>query len=1300
MRGSPFCLLQCHVRANAPYFARRLSFVAAVAVLALGWSQAHATSGDLWNKWTVSGIAGAYASGYWGPVIDTPEDDQEYHPLYGIHAALLYDGSHAKLMLFRDEILTYNLDVADSLTLNLRGSAYPTPVPHQPMCGGYATIPDGRLLIVGGRFYDYYHPWTPITTGWVSLFDPAGAMHLPPGGAWEGLSDLPHASGDSSLCGHVFGTGRYYPTLTELATGKVLLTAGSFWTDCDHDTTIDVGESTDLDTWAIFNPSDSTWTLDSGASGGTFTRPWPDIMPLYPHMKLLPCGLFFAGKDNAYAGPSHPESSYVWAPSDDGGWNSTPVSKKLKGRNRGFGNCVVLTLDATQDKIPVLMVGGGDFDSHSNYGANGAEMITYHNNGSVYGTGWGQAGTMNSGDPRWNSNSVLLPNGQVLVIGGDEADPEFPDSVAAFPENWSCELFNPSDSSWTSMADLAVDRGHHSTALLIPDGRVVSASHEIEERTDLYQKNYCIFYPPYLFKSASPYWAHRDSITAHPDTVHYGLPFEITVADSGLHVSEVALMRPGAPTHGVDFSQRRVLLTHTVAPDNVHRLIISGPKDSTYAPPGDYMLFILDGGVPSEAKWVKVQGYGSYVVASGDSVRWGADVWLAQTFEVESGGKLTILPGTTVHANANHDVGILTEGRLVAEGTSLSPIRFTSTNGSGSAGEWDGLVFNLVGCNGPGYGYIGLPQPLSSVKNASIENATAGITVQNIGAPSLEGITFANIEANRDIYLTSDVMIPAGYWTGSCTTFIHAPGMWDLEGGTHVVASTTDFNDAAWIGTADKNDLIAYGKLLTDSTGAMGDSVFFGPDSITDITDPAAGNDWGGIIMTDLSAGSHLWWVDIGYAENPLFMFYPDSLTSVVHSTIHHFGDTGIWVEGTTGHGGLIDNCVVDRGSTLWRTLGSTGIFLDQADTMTVSNTVVDLVGREDASGATGIGIHYGKTFCETSASGHASLVIEKNTVVGPGRDVGTGSDYTGVLADWVCGSDYRDINIERNMVAGFKFAGMDFEETADVQNSCNVLWNNRRGVDVYRDSDPTGTSIRFKENKLEATKRDSTLFALRTADATHVKLGPSQSDRGHNRLKVNKDDTKFIFENDSVASDTLNARENFWYADTLLTSATPIQNRLRPTGYSISITGFGTDDSSIPSDCWPDTSLASSLLSGSSANHGLVAAGESDALAAPEPAAPTVLELGRPFPNPNRSGATLSLAVPESRIGQYVAQVFDVTGRRMWESRQAVPHAGRYRVVWEGRDSANLEVAAGVYFLRLSGPGGFIETRKITLLR
>jgi len=191
-----------------------------------------------------------------------------------------------------------------------------------------------------------------------------------------------------------------------------------------------------------------------------------------------------------------------------------------------------------------------------------------------------------------------------------------------------------------------------------------------------------------------------------------------------------------------------------------------------------------------------------------------------------------------------------------------------------------------------------------------------------------------------------------------------------------------------------------------------------------------------------------------------------------------------------------------------------------------------------------------------------------------------------------------------------------------------------------------------------------------------------------------------FIYENDSNSADTLDVRDNFWYADTLLTTSTPITNRFRPTGWSIKYSGYGTDDSSPPANCWPDTTLANSLLGGSSPSQLPIIASEGEPSAAPEVGVPTVLELGRPFPNPNLSGATLSLSVPNGRTGSYSAQVFDLTGRRVWESQQNVAVAGRYRVVWEGRDGLNRSVAAGVYFLRVTGPGGFVQTRKITLLR
>jgi hypothetical protein len=68
--------------------------------------------------------------------------------------------------------------------------------------------------------------------------------------------------------------------------------------------------------------------------------------------------------------------------------------------------------------------------------------------------------------------------------------------------------------------------------------------------------------------------------------------------------------------------------------------------------------------------------------------------------------------------------------------------------------------------------------------------------------------------------------------------------------------------------------------------------------------------------------------------------------------------------------------------------------------------------------------------------------------------------------------------------------------------------------------------------------------------------------------------------------------------------------------------------------------------------------------------------------------------------LRRYVAEVFDVRGRRVWRSRQEVAQAGRYRVVWEGRDSQGDEVAAGIYFLRVSGPQGFVQVRKLVIVR
>ena len=65
-------------------------------------------------------------------------------------------------------------------------------------------------------------------------------------------------------------------------------------------------------------------------------------------------------------------------------------------------------------------------------------------------------------------NSVVLPDGTVLVLGGQQHPQAFTDTGAVL----SPELWDPSTGNFTIMAPEVVPRTYHSVAVLLPDGRV------------------------------------------------------------------------------------------------------------------------------------------------------------------------------------------------------------------------------------------------------------------------------------------------------------------------------------------------------------------------------------------------------------------------------------------------------------------------------------------------------------------------------------------------------------------------------------------------------------------------------------------------------------------------------------------------------------------------------------------------------------------------------------------------------------------------------------------------------------
>ncbi len=204
---------------------------------------------------------------------------------------------------------------------------------------------------------------------------------------------------------------------------------------------------------------------------------------------------------------------------------------------------------------------------------------------------------LSQASPRWRStgsltyarmlsNTVVLPDGQVLILGGG----------AAFKYTRPVkipELYNPATGVWTAMAPHQASRMYHATALLLPDGRVLCAGQDSGSLAKYGE----IFSPPYLFRGARP------TISSSPATATLGgqLAFSSPEAAS---LGRVVLIRPGSNTHEIDSDQRSIPLTFTVSGTTVTATL---PSNANLLPPGYYMLFALNGsGVPAVAPWVRV----------------------------------------------------------------------------------------------------------------------------------------------------------------------------------------------------------------------------------------------------------------------------------------------------------------------------------------------------------------------------------------------------------------------------------------------------------------------------------------------------------------------------------------------------------------------------------------------------------------------------------------------------------------------------------------------------------------------
>jgi hypothetical protein len=184
-------------------------------------------------------------------------------------------------------------------------------------------------------------------------------------------------------------------------------------------------------------------------------------------------------------------------------------------------------------------------------------------------------------------NLTLLPDGKVLASGGSGGFGFDNQNLPIYP----AEMWDPATGQWTTMDSVTVYRGYHSTALLLPDGRVLSAG---GEQTGASAE---IFSPPYLFKGARP------TTTSAPSNVQYGQTFLIG-APNAASISQVTWIRLGSVTHSFNQSQR---LNHLQFVQTTGGLNITAPANANLSPPGYYMLFLVNSnGVPSIARIIQI----------------------------------------------------------------------------------------------------------------------------------------------------------------------------------------------------------------------------------------------------------------------------------------------------------------------------------------------------------------------------------------------------------------------------------------------------------------------------------------------------------------------------------------------------------------------------------------------------------------------------------------------------------------------------------------------------------------------
>jgi alpha-amylase len=368
-------------------------------------------------------VADAAAVGKWSPPFDLKN--------VAIHAHLLPTG---KILYWgrRKEVGSPVFDTLnDHFTLAFiwdPATGASTPTRNQPaladgtpvnlFCSGHTFLADGRLMVIGGHLFDSQG------VNQSCIYDPVA---------------------DQWTAEALMNEGRWYPSAVTLPDGGVLALSGSF----------PVGPlqppANDNKIHNATNPIPQVWR-------GATWDPLTNFMTfqLFPRIHIEPKrGQVFM------SGPQ--QDSFFFDTTNAGTWTQ---GSTRDANTRDYAPSVMY------DTGKVVYIGGG-LDL-TELPTDMVETIDLNQPAPQ----WQQTSPMHF--RRRQHNATILPDGTILVTGGTQGiqgnDPAtaFNNLNPGAPVH-AAELWDPATGKWTLMAEEAVDRCYHSTAVLLPDGRVFSA---------------------------------------------------------------------------------------------------------------------------------------------------------------------------------------------------------------------------------------------------------------------------------------------------------------------------------------------------------------------------------------------------------------------------------------------------------------------------------------------------------------------------------------------------------------------------------------------------------------------------------------------------------------------------------------------------------------------------------------------------------------------------------------------------------------------------------------------------------